>query len=169
MILRDPVWTYSNSTACKKLKRKMADAYITPYIGTQLALDIYNDIHREVVNALQESFLSRKQEKNWEVYYSCYSSPAYPCQSYSYNNLIYLTMSDCISLCVESIDMDGLPNLATVKCGVGCCERVNRFCFDSNGGYCLGPSTITQLGVCTSVPTNCLTSPVVCSAACERL
>jgi hypothetical protein len=80
VVMTEPTWTYSNTVKCHKLKSKMYEKYIIPVVGLGQALEMYNNVHKQIVMELQSAFMGYAVDNNFVTIFHC-SGGGNPCAS----------------------------------------------------------------------------------------
>jgi hypothetical protein len=164
-----PIWVYGQGADCDKLKKKISDAYKTPFIGPDLALQIINSIETSISLQAQDAIIKAVANTPLNTF-NCTSTPCNPI-----NKTISAQTSDCLRLCATfdpSGEDGGIWNLSTVVCGTGCCSRRTPFCIKPDKSICYGPVTKMELGSCEPTTNSCPLGSVpgaTCSPPCDRL
>jgi len=166
-----PIWAYGQGTACGKLKKKLSDAYKTPFVEPQLAMDVHNNIVKSLSFQAQDALL-----KLMVINGTCFQ---YNCMDTLYNPLSYIVKSqnsDCIRLYTtfepDGIKGGGIWNILMVVCGRGFCQRSTPFCIKPDRSICYGNPVKMQIGTCNPTATACPNGSLarqICSPPCERL
>ena len=156
--VRNFEYTIGNSSACNNVNQVWNQYYLNGQ--SQLANEALNSFYRDLTLMVQTNIINGLDPNDYD--------PNVPFLDFQWIE------TGCHTSCTEIIYTEDGPVLGgifQVECGKGCCARVTKFIFDSNGDPDIISTEVRGSNDCDPIRVDCDFSydPNYCQPACARL
>ncbi len=158
IVVRDFSYTIGTGSACTNLSQVWNQYYLNGQ--SILANEALNDLYRTLTLLVQNTVFSNLDPNDFTPGLSNYD--------------FQFIETKCHTMCVDISYDEGeiiLGGITQVQCGKGCCARVTKFVFKSNGDPVPISTEIREGNQCTPITVRCdyTYNPEDCQPACSRL